>query len=152
MNFHPTTQWRRRWVTSSLLALVCNKQIDMSSKIQELSTSTGTSRTPGGMHKYPLWLQDKWWIWRSDDDDYSLLSLTQITLVMFLITRVPITTFSHLRRLFFQQQKHMEVERTHKWLKMLKSWDKYKNSEKVRIFFCLLHLSGKQTSGVADRW
>lgn len=29
------------------------------------------------------------------------------------------------------QQKHVEVERTSKWLKMLKSWDKYKNSEKV---------------------
>lgn len=32
---------------------------------------------------------------------------------------------------FSTQQKHMEVERTTKWLKMLKSWDKYKNSEKV---------------------
>ncbi|XP_026182472.1 USP6 N-terminal-like protein isoform X2 [Mastacembelus armatus] len=30
-----------------------------------------------------------------------------------------------------QRQKHMEVERTSKWLKMLKSWDKYKNSEKL---------------------
>ncbi|KAK2859117.1 hypothetical protein Q5P01_003737 [Channa striata] len=30
-----------------------------------------------------------------------------------------------------QKQKHMEVERTAKWLKMLKSWDKYKNSEKL---------------------
>lgn len=29
------------------------------------------------------------------------------------------------------QQKHMELERTTKWVKMLKSWDKYKNSEKV---------------------
>lgn len=29
------------------------------------------------------------------------------------------------------QQKHLEVERTAKWLKMLKSWEKYKNSEKV---------------------
>ncbi|KAM6962187.1 USP6 N-terminal-like protein isoform 2-T2 [Tautogolabrus adspersus] len=29
------------------------------------------------------------------------------------------------------KQKHMEVERTSKWLKMLKSWDKYKNSEKL---------------------
>lgn len=29
------------------------------------------------------------------------------------------------------QQKHTEVERTTKWLKMLRSWDKYKNSEKV---------------------
>uniref|UniRef100_A0A8D3D6M6 USP6 N-terminal-like protein n=1 Tax=Scophthalmus maximus TaxID=52904 RepID=A0A8D3D6M6_SCOMX len=28
-------------------------------------------------------------------------------------------------------QKHTEVERTSKWLKMLKSWDKYKNSEKL---------------------
>uniref|UniRef100_A0A3B4GDN7 USP6 N-terminal-like protein n=1 Tax=Pundamilia nyererei TaxID=303518 RepID=A0A3B4GDN7_9CICH len=28
-------------------------------------------------------------------------------------------------------QKHMEVERTTKWLKMLKNWDKYKNSEKL---------------------
>uniref|UniRef100_A0A493TKF8 USP6 N-terminal like n=1 Tax=Anas platyrhynchos platyrhynchos TaxID=8840 RepID=A0A493TKF8_ANAPP len=29
------------------------------------------------------------------------------------------------------QQKHLEIERTTKWLKMLKSWEKYKNSEKV---------------------
>ncbi|KAK5849068.1 hypothetical protein PBY51_008740 [Eleginops maclovinus] len=29
------------------------------------------------------------------------------------------------------KQKHMEVERTSKWLKMLKSWDKYKNSDKL---------------------
>lgn len=32
---------------------------------------------------------------------------------------------------FFFQQKHTEVERTSKWLKMLRSWDKYKNSDKV---------------------
>ncbi|GLD74054.1 USP6 N-terminal-like protein isoform X1 [Lates japonicus] len=31
-----------------------------------------------------------------------------------------------------EKQKHTEVERTTKWLKMLKSWDKYKNSEKYR--------------------
>ncbi|XP_028254963.1 USP6 N-terminal-like protein isoform X1 [Parambassis ranga] len=30
-----------------------------------------------------------------------------------------------------ERQKHTEVERTTKWLKMLKSWDKYKNSEKL---------------------
>lgn len=30
-----------------------------------------------------------------------------------------------------EKQKHTEVERTTKWLKMLKSWDKYKNSEKL---------------------
>nr|XP_015207891.1 PREDICTED: USP6 N-terminal-like protein isoform X2 [Lepisosteus oculatus] len=30
-----------------------------------------------------------------------------------------------------EKQKHQEVERTAKWLKMLKSWDKYKNSEKL---------------------
>ncbi|XP_034433807.1 USP6 N-terminal-like protein isoform X2 [Hippoglossus hippoglossus] len=30
-----------------------------------------------------------------------------------------------------EKQKHMEVERTSKWLKMMKSWDKYKNSEKL---------------------
>ncbi|KAF3705254.1 USP6 N-terminal-like protein Related to the N-terminus of tre [Channa argus] len=30
-----------------------------------------------------------------------------------------------------EKQKHMEVERTSKWLKMLKSWDKYKNSDKL---------------------
>ncbi|XP_047431219.1 USP6 N-terminal-like protein isoform X2 [Mugil cephalus] len=30
-----------------------------------------------------------------------------------------------------EKQKHTEVERTNKWLKMLKSWDKYKNSEKL---------------------
>ncbi|KAM9327801.1 USP6 N-terminal-like protein [Pholidichthys leucotaenia] len=30
-----------------------------------------------------------------------------------------------------EKQKHTEVERTVKWLKMLKSWDKYKHSEKL---------------------
>ncbi|XP_041832907.1 USP6 N-terminal-like protein isoform X2 [Melanotaenia boesemani] len=30
-----------------------------------------------------------------------------------------------------EKQKHTELERTTKWLKMLKSWDKYKNSEKL---------------------
>ncbi|KAM4569163.1 USP6 N-terminal-like protein isoform 2-T2 [Odontesthes bonariensis] len=30
-----------------------------------------------------------------------------------------------------EKHKHTEVERTTKWLKMLKSWDKYKNSEKL---------------------
>ncbi|XP_017267111.1 USP6 N-terminal-like protein isoform X2 [Kryptolebias marmoratus] len=30
-----------------------------------------------------------------------------------------------------EKQKHLEVERATKWLKMLKSWDKYKNSEKL---------------------
>ncbi|XP_040886301.1 USP6 N-terminal-like protein isoform X1 [Toxotes jaculatrix] len=30
-----------------------------------------------------------------------------------------------------EKQRHTEVERTTKWLKMLKSWDKYKNSEKL---------------------
>ncbi|KAI4887336.1 hypothetical protein NFI96_025828, partial [Prochilodus magdalenae] len=30
-----------------------------------------------------------------------------------------------------EKQKHLELERTEKWLKMLKSWDKYKNSDKL---------------------
>ncbi|KAM9468020.1 USP6 N-terminal-like protein isoform 2-T2 [Clarias gariepinus] len=30
-----------------------------------------------------------------------------------------------------EKHKHLELERTEKWLKMLKSWDKYKNSEKL---------------------
>ncbi|XP_061817293.1 USP6 N-terminal-like protein isoform X1 [Nerophis lumbriciformis] len=30
-----------------------------------------------------------------------------------------------------EKHKHTELERTNKWLKMLKSWDKYKNSEKL---------------------
>ncbi|XP_030197552.1 USP6 N-terminal-like protein isoform X2 [Gadus morhua] len=29
------------------------------------------------------------------------------------------------------KQKHLELERTSKWLKMMKSWDKYKNSDKL---------------------
>lgn len=29
------------------------------------------------------------------------------------------------------QQKHLEIERVEKWLKMVKKWDKYRNSEKV---------------------
>ncbi|KAM3859271.1 USP6 N-terminal-like protein [Diretmus argenteus] len=44
--------------------------------------------------------------------------------------------FRHEKELPFhdsveEKQKHTEVERTSKWLKMLKSWDKYKNSEKL---------------------
>ncbi|XP_017563098.1 USP6 N-terminal-like protein isoform X3 [Pygocentrus nattereri] len=30
-----------------------------------------------------------------------------------------------------EKQKHLELERTEKWLKMLKSWEKYKNSDKL---------------------
>ncbi|XP_053718944.1 USP6 N-terminal-like protein isoform X1 [Synchiropus splendidus] len=30
-----------------------------------------------------------------------------------------------------EKQKHTELERTSKWLKMLKSWDKYRNSDKL---------------------
>lgn len=30
-----------------------------------------------------------------------------------------------------EKQKHLEVERVSKWLKMIKSWDKYKNSDKL---------------------
>ncbi|XP_056604098.1 USP6 N-terminal-like protein isoform X2 [Triplophysa dalaica] len=30
-----------------------------------------------------------------------------------------------------EKQKHLEIERTAKWLKMLKSWEKYKNSDKL---------------------
>uniref|UniRef100_A0A4W4FWN2 USP6 N-terminal-like protein n=1 Tax=Electrophorus electricus TaxID=8005 RepID=A0A4W4FWN2_ELEEL len=30
-----------------------------------------------------------------------------------------------------EEKKHLELERTEKWLKMLKSWEKYKNSEKL---------------------
>nr|CAG32420.1 hypothetical protein RCJMB04_25a7 [Gallus gallus] len=28
-----------------------------------------------------------------------------------------------------EKQKHLEIERTTKWLKMLKSWEKYKNTK-----------------------
>uniref|UniRef100_A0A8C2E2U7 USP6 N-terminal-like protein n=1 Tax=Cyprinus carpio TaxID=7962 RepID=A0A8C2E2U7_CYPCA len=34
-------------------------------------------------------------------------------------------------KITFFGQKHLEVERTTKWLKMLKSWEKYKNSDKL---------------------
>uniref|UniRef100_A0A4W5JE07 USP6 N-terminal like n=1 Tax=Hucho hucho TaxID=62062 RepID=A0A4W5JE07_9TELE len=40
-----------------------------------------------------------------------------------------------------EKQKHLEVERTSKWLKMMKSWDKYKNSEKVRSLCSSLTIS-----------
>ncbi|KAM8910491.1 USP6 N-terminal-like protein [Spinachia spinachia] len=45
-----------------------------------------------------------------------------------------------------EKQKHVEVERTSKWLKMLESWDKYKNSEKLvrRVYKGIpLQLRGK---------
>lgn len=47
----------------------------------------------------------------------------------------------HLLGLFFlkfvfssplHQQKQQEIERVDKWLKMLKKWGKYRNSDKVR--------------------
>ena len=33
--------------------------------------------------------------------------------------------------LFSPQQKLQEIERVEKWLKMVKKWDKYRNSDKV---------------------
>uniref|UniRef100_A0A8C7Z318 USP6 N-terminal-like protein n=1 Tax=Oryzias sinensis TaxID=183150 RepID=A0A8C7Z318_9TELE len=51
------------------------------------------------------------------------------------------------------QQKHTELERTTKWLKMLKSWDKYKNSEKLvrRIYKGIpLQLRGEVWSLLLD--
>ncbi|XP_062852940.1 USP6 N-terminal-like protein isoform X2 [Trichomycterus rosablanca] len=47
---------------------------------------------------------------------------------------------------FEEKRKHLELERTDKWLKMIKSWDKYKNSEKLvrRIYKGIpLQLRGK---------
>ncbi|RVE56494.1 hypothetical protein OJAV_G00221990 [Oryzias javanicus] len=52
-----------------------------------------------------------------------------------------------------EKQKHTEVERTTKWLKMLKSWDKYKNSEKLvrRIYKGIpLQLRGEVWSLLLD--
>lgn len=33
--------------------------------------------------------------------------------------------------LFRSQLKQLEIERAEKWLKMVKKWDKYKNSDRV---------------------
>ncbi|XP_049616331.1 USP6 N-terminal-like protein [Syngnathus scovelli] len=52
-----------------------------------------------------------------------------------------------------EKHKHTEVERTTKWLKMLKSWDKYKNSEKLvrRIYKGIpLQLRGEVWSLLLD--
>ncbi|XP_060745048.1 USP6 N-terminal-like protein isoform X2 [Tachysurus vachellii] len=52
-----------------------------------------------------------------------------------------------------EKQKHLELERTEKWLKMLKSWDKYKNSEKLvrRIYKGIpLQLRGQVWSLLLD--
>ncbi|XP_044136007.1 USP6 N-terminal-like protein isoform X1 [Bufo gargarizans] len=51
------------------------------------------------------------------------------------------------------RQKFLEIERTSKWLKMLKSWDKYKNSEKLhrRIYKGIpLQLRGQVWSLILD--
>uniref|UniRef100_A0A8C0BYG5 USP6 N-terminal-like protein n=1 Tax=Buteo japonicus TaxID=224669 RepID=A0A8C0BYG5_9AVES len=50
-----------------------------------------------------------------------------------------------------EKQKHLEIERTTKWLKMLKSWEKYKNSEKVNFigeFIKESHCSSEDKSGL----
>ncbi|KAM9772253.1 USP6 N-terminal-like protein isoform 1-T4 [Syngnathus typhle] len=52
-----------------------------------------------------------------------------------------------------EKHKHTELERTSKWLKMLKSWDKYKNSEKLvrRIYKGIpLQLRGEVWSLLLD--
>ncbi|XP_061617870.1 USP6 N-terminal-like protein isoform X8 [Phyllopteryx taeniolatus] len=52
-----------------------------------------------------------------------------------------------------EKHKHTELERTTKWLKMLKSWDKYKNSEKLvrRIYKGIpLQLRGEVWSLLLD--
>ncbi|MEE6481586.1 hypothetical protein FKM82_012911 [Ascaphus truei] len=52
-----------------------------------------------------------------------------------------------------ERQKHLEIERTTKWLKMLKGWDKYKNSEKLnrRIYKGMpLQLRGQVWSLILD--
>lgn len=49
------------------------------------------------------------------------------------------------------QLKHTEVERTTKWLKMLKSWDKYKNSEKVGCSSHILELFSNWQFRSGDR-
>ncbi|KAG8440030.1 hypothetical protein GDO86_005993 [Hymenochirus boettgeri] len=52
-----------------------------------------------------------------------------------------------------EKQKFLEIERTSKWLKMLKSWDKYKNSEKLhrRIYKGIpLQLRGQVWSLILD--
>ncbi|XP_054844892.1 USP6 N-terminal-like protein [Eublepharis macularius] len=51
------------------------------------------------------------------------------------------------------RQKHLEIERTAKWLKMLKSWEKYKNTEKFhrRIYKGIpLQLRGETWSLLLD--
>ncbi|XP_030071839.1 USP6 N-terminal-like protein isoform X2 [Microcaecilia unicolor] len=52
-----------------------------------------------------------------------------------------------------ERQKHLEIERTTKWLKMLKGWEKYKNSEKLhrRIYKGIpLQLRGEVWSLILD--
>ncbi|KAM9312745.1 USP6 N-terminal-like protein [Gastrophryne carolinensis] len=52
-----------------------------------------------------------------------------------------------------EKQKLLEIERTSKWLKMLKSWDKYRNSEKLhrRIYKGIpLQLRGQVWSLILD--
>ncbi|KAJ7329267.1 hypothetical protein JRQ81_015441 [Phrynocephalus forsythii] len=52
-----------------------------------------------------------------------------------------------------ERQKHLEIERTTKWLKMLKSWEKYKNTEKFhrRIYKGIpLQLRGEVWSLLLD--
>lgn len=46
-----------------------------------------------------------------------------------------------------QQQKHQEIERVEKWLKMVKKWDKYRNSEKASTsLWCMAAVCPSVTS------
>ncbi|XP_041132377.1 USP6 N-terminal-like protein [Polyodon spathula] len=52
-----------------------------------------------------------------------------------------------------EKQKHQEIERVDKWLKMIKKWDKYRNSEKMmrRVYKGIpLHLRGQVWSVLLD--
>uniref|UniRef100_A0A8C4RJ48 Si:ch211-288d18.1 n=1 Tax=Erpetoichthys calabaricus TaxID=27687 RepID=A0A8C4RJ48_ERPCA len=54
---------------------------------------------------------------------------------------------------FEEKQKQQEVERVDKWLKMLKKWEKYRNSEKMmrRVYKGIpLHLRGQVWSMLLD--
>ncbi|NXV76236.1 US6NL protein, partial [Atlantisia rogersi] len=69
---------------------------------------------------------DQW-----EDADFALYKVTD----RFGFLQYFLQLFFHKFVLFsspLYQQKHQEIERVDKWLKMLKKWGKYRNSDKVR--------------------
>ncbi|NXT24443.1 US6NL protein, partial [Syrrhaptes paradoxus] len=72
-----------------------------------------------------------------EDADFTLYKVTdRFGFLHFVFSGVIFQELFFLKFVFssspFHQQKQQEIERVDKWLKMLKKWGKYRNSDKVR--------------------